>query len=113
MPMPITCIPLDIPEVLLLEPAVFADDRGRFCETYKRSDFQEIEIEDLAVETGSRGANQIHAREIGSSGRVVLCEHGPASAADAVAYGQKREQTERQKEESRHLSVRPPRADLG
>ena len=50
MPMPITCIPLDIPEVLLLEPAVFADDRGRFCETYKRSDFQEIGIEDLFIQ---------------------------------------------------------------
>jgi dTDP-4-dehydrorhamnose 3,5-epimerase len=32
--------PSEIPEVLLLEPAVFADERGFFLETYNRRDFR-------------------------------------------------------------------------
>lgn len=38
--MPFTFTPLAIPEVILIEPRVFPDDRGYFMETYKRSDFE-------------------------------------------------------------------------
>ncbi|MDF1795393.1 MAG: dTDP-4-dehydrorhamnose 3,5-epimerase [Coxiellaceae bacterium] len=38
--MPFTFTPLAIPEVVLIEPRVFPDDRGFFMETYKRSDFE-------------------------------------------------------------------------
>jgi dTDP-4-dehydrorhamnose 3,5-epimerase len=34
-------IPLDIPEVLLIEPKVFEDDRGFFFESYNEVDFKE------------------------------------------------------------------------
>ena len=37
--MPFTFRRLDIPEVVLVEPQVFADARGFFLETYKQSDF--------------------------------------------------------------------------
>ncbi len=38
--MPFNFSPLAIPEVILIEPRVFPDDRGHFLETYKRSDFE-------------------------------------------------------------------------
>jgi dTDP-4-dehydrorhamnose 3,5-epimerase len=37
--MPYTVIPTDLPEVLLLEPKVFADARGFFFESYNARDF--------------------------------------------------------------------------
>ena len=37
--MPFRFIPTGIPDVLIVEPRVFPDGRGRFFETYKRSDF--------------------------------------------------------------------------
>jgi dTDP-4-dehydrorhamnose 3,5-epimerase len=39
--MPYTVTPTAIPDVLLLEPTVFSDDRGYFFESYKDRDFQE------------------------------------------------------------------------
>jgi dTDP-4-dehydrorhamnose 3,5-epimerase len=39
--MPCTFRPLDaLPEVILVEPRAFADERGWFMETYKRSEFE-------------------------------------------------------------------------
>ncbi len=37
--MPFNFLPTRIAEVLVIEPRVFADDRGFFMETYKRSEF--------------------------------------------------------------------------
>ena len=37
--MPFTFHPLEVPEVVLIEPKVFGDERGFFMETYKESDF--------------------------------------------------------------------------
>src|SRR5262245_40063968 len=37
--MPFTFHPTQLPGVVIVEPKVFADDRGFFIETYKRSDF--------------------------------------------------------------------------
>jgi dTDP-4-dehydrorhamnose 3,5-epimerase len=39
--MPYTVIPTAIPDVLVLEPSVFGDDRGYFFESYNARDFQE------------------------------------------------------------------------
>jgi dTDP-4-dehydrorhamnose 3,5-epimerase len=39
--MPYTVTPTAIPDVLLLEPKVFSDDRGYFFESYRDRDFQE------------------------------------------------------------------------
>jgi dTDP-4-dehydrorhamnose 3,5-epimerase len=40
--MPYTVIPTAIPEVLILEPKVFGDDRGFFLESFNQRDFQQI-----------------------------------------------------------------------
>ena len=39
--MPFSFKPLEIPDVILVEPKVFGDQRGFFMETYKKSDFKE------------------------------------------------------------------------
>jgi dTDP-4-dehydrorhamnose 3,5-epimerase len=41
-----TFLPLDIPDVILIEPQVFADERGFFTETYKFSEFSAHGIQD-------------------------------------------------------------------
>ncbi|MDI6716565.1 MAG: dTDP-4-dehydrorhamnose 3,5-epimerase [Actinomycetota bacterium] len=38
--MPFTFTPLEIPEVLLIEPLVFSDERGFFMECYNKKDFK-------------------------------------------------------------------------
>lgn len=43
--MPFTFTPLAIPDVVLIAPRVFPDDRGHFLETYKRSDFESAGIQ--------------------------------------------------------------------
>lgn len=40
--MPYTVTPTAIPEVLILEPKVFGDDRGFFFESFNQRDFQQI-----------------------------------------------------------------------
>ena len=37
---------LEIPQVILIEPKAFGDERGFFIETYKKSDFVEFGIDD-------------------------------------------------------------------
>lgn len=44
--MPFIFKKLEIPEVILIEPKVFEDERGFFMETYKRSDFVGAGIKD-------------------------------------------------------------------
>jgi dTDP-4-dehydrorhamnose 3,5-epimerase len=41
---------LEIPDVILIEPAVFGDERGFFMETYKDKDFAEFGIKDQFVQ---------------------------------------------------------------
>lgn len=43
--MPFTFKRLSIPDVILIEPRAFGDERGFFMETYKESDFKENGIE--------------------------------------------------------------------
>ena len=48
-------IPTDIPEVLIIEPAVFGDERGFFIETWQRKKFAEIGIDiDFVQDNHSR-----------------------------------------------------------
>jgi len=44
--MPFTFKSLDIPDLVLIEPKVFGDERGFFMEIYKRSDFKMHGIKD-------------------------------------------------------------------
>lgn len=51
---------LEIPEVLLIEPRVFPDERGFFMETYKYSDYAARGIKDAFVqENHSRSSRRI------------------------------------------------------
>lgn len=43
--MPFNFIKLEIPEVILIEPTVFSDERGFFIETYKSSEFKKNGID--------------------------------------------------------------------
>ncbi|MBU3740546.1 MAG: dTDP-4-dehydrorhamnose 3,5-epimerase [Rhodoferax sp.] len=45
--MPYTVIPTRLPEVLILEPKVFGDDRGFFFESFNQRDFQQATGVDL------------------------------------------------------------------
>ena len=49
--MPFTFTRLDIPDVILVEPRFFSDERGFFLETYKRSAFIEGGISETFVQT--------------------------------------------------------------
>ena len=48
--MPFRFIPTEIPEVVVIEPRVHADERGFFMETYKRSEFAEHGIAEVFVQ---------------------------------------------------------------
>jgi dTDP-4-dehydrorhamnose 3,5-epimerase len=48
--MPFTFTPAGLAGVILIEPRVFADDRGAFLETYKRSDFVSAGIAEAFVQ---------------------------------------------------------------
>ena len=48
--MPFNFKKLEIPEVILIEPSVFSDDRGFFLETYKYEDFSENGIEERFIQ---------------------------------------------------------------
>lgn len=42
--MPFEFVNLEIPEVVFVKPRIFADDRGYFLESFKKSDFEKIGI---------------------------------------------------------------------
>lgn len=48
--MPFRFVKTEIPEVVIIEPRVFADDRGFFMETYKRSEFAALGIGEIFVQ---------------------------------------------------------------
>ncbi|MBN2007329.1 MAG: dTDP-4-dehydrorhamnose 3,5-epimerase [Anaerolineae bacterium] len=49
--MPFTFTPLSIPEIILVKPRVFPDDRGFFLETYQHATFVAAGIPDHFVQT--------------------------------------------------------------
>ena len=51
---------LAIPDVVLVTPRVFSDERGLFLETYKKSDFEAFGIRDLFVQ----GNHSISQRDV-------------------------------------------------
>ena len=48
--MPFTFTSTALPDVIIIEPRVFSDERGLFLETYKRSEFAANGIRDLFVQ---------------------------------------------------------------
>ncbi len=58
--MPFRFVETEIPEVKIIEPQVFADERGFFMETYKRSEFAAMGIDEIFVQVNrSKSPNGI------------------------------------------------------
>jgi len=51
-------IPTQIPDVIILSPKIFQDDRGDFLETYRYKEFQIGEIEQQFVQDNHAGSHQ-------------------------------------------------------
>lgn len=80
--MPFEFTPLEIPEVLLIAPRLFPDERGAFAETYKHSDFTRAGIPEHFVQDNYstslknvlRGLHYQLAPQ--SQGKLVRCLRG-------------------------------------
>ncbi len=80
--MPFNTKRLEIPDVILIEPIIFKDERGFFIETYKKSDFEKFGIPfDLYQDNHSRSKKgvlrglhyQLHPK---AQGKLVRCIKG-------------------------------------
>jgi dTDP-4-dehydrorhamnose 3,5-epimerase len=73
---------LSIPDLILIEPVVFADERGFFMETYKSSDFQVFGISEPFIQdnhsSSERGVLRgLHYQlEPKAQGKLVRCIRG-------------------------------------
>ena len=77
----ILATPLSLPDVLLIEPRVFGDDRGFFLETWSSRDFSKLGIETQFVQDNlsrsSRGVLRgIHYQMRHTQGKLVRCSRG-------------------------------------
>src|SRR3954453_19660437 len=69
---------LDLPEVFLIEPRVYPDNRGYFMESYKRSEFSRHGIEEVFVQANhshsSRGTLRgLHFQKIPKAQGKLVC----------------------------------------
>jgi dTDP-4-dehydrorhamnose 3,5-epimerase len=73
---------LEIPDVVLIEPAVFEDDRGFFMETYRQKEFEKICIAQVFVQDNhSRSKKGVlrglhYQKEPVAQGKLVRCIRG-------------------------------------
>lgn len=80
--MPFQFTQLDIPEVILVKPAVFADDRGFFLEAFKLSDFKsgglDIRIKQSNHSRSSRNVLRgLHCQlNPKAQGKLIRCING-------------------------------------
>ncbi|WP_029522925.1 dTDP-4-dehydrorhamnose 3,5-epimerase [Persephonella sp. KM09-Lau-8] len=80
--MPFEFIKTDIPDVILVKPKVFGDDRGFFMEFYKKSDFEKAGIDtDFVQDNHSRSVKGVlrglhYQKEPFSQGKLVRCIKG-------------------------------------
>ena len=80
--MPFTFTPLKIPDVILIEPKVFRDNRGWFMETYKKTDFQKNGIPAFVQSNYAFSAQKgtlrgLHYQKAPKSqGKLVRCVKG-------------------------------------
>ncbi len=74
-------IATELPEVLVIDPDVFADDRGFFLETYHSSRFRDAGLPETFVQDNhSRSARGVlrglHYQEPRPQGKLVRCSRG-------------------------------------
>lgn len=80
--MPFRFTRLEIPDLILIEPVVFGDDRGFFLEFYKRSDFLKAGIKEEFVQdnhsSSLRGVLRgLHfQKEPEAQGKLIRCIRG-------------------------------------
>ena len=80
--MPFEFIRLEIPDVVLIKPKVFEDDRGFFMETYKASDFAKAGIDfSFSQDNHSKSKKGIlrgfhYQLEPKAQGKLVRCIKG-------------------------------------
>jgi dTDP-4-dehydrorhamnose 3,5-epimerase len=73
---------LSIPEIIIIEPKLFGDERGFFMETYKHSDFAEAGIKENFVQDNySRSARGVlrglhYQKNPHAQGKLVQCLRG-------------------------------------
>lgn len=80
--MPFEFEKLEIPDLILIKPKVFADDRGSFLETYKKEDFEEAGINGEFVQDNHSKSQYgvlrgLHfQREPRAQAKIVRCTRG-------------------------------------
>ena len=80
--MPYTVTPTAIPEVLILEPKVFGDDRGFFFESFNQRDFQQITgldvhfVQDNHSKSSKGVLRGLHYQIQHPQGKLVRVAHG-------------------------------------
>ena len=73
---------LSIPEVILVKPNVFSDERGFFLETYRQTDFMQAGINEIFVQDNhSRSLRNVlrglhYQKEPFAQGKLVRCIKG-------------------------------------
>jgi dTDP-4-dehydrorhamnose 3,5-epimerase len=75
--MPFTFAQASLPGVLVIEPKVFADDRGFFMETYKRSDF-------IAGGLGVEFVQENHSKSVRGTLRGLHLQRAPRAQGKLV-----------------------------
>lgn len=80
--MPFEFIRTEIPEVIIVKPKVFGDERGFFMETYKKSDFMKAGIDtDFVQDNHSKSVKGVlrglhYQLEPKAQGKLVRCIKG-------------------------------------
>ncbi|ADY74003.1 dTDP-4-dehydrorhamnose 3,5-epimerase [Desulfurobacterium thermolithotrophum DSM 11699] len=80
--MPFEFIRTEIPEVVIVKPKVFGDERGFFMETYKKSDFEKAGIDtDFVQDNHSKSVKGVlrglhYQLEPKAQGKLVRCIKG-------------------------------------
>jgi dTDP-4-dehydrorhamnose 3,5-epimerase len=80
--MPFEFIRTEIPEVIIVKPRVFGDERGFFMETYKKSDFEKAGIDtDFVQDNHSKSVKGVlrglhYQLEPEVQGKLVRCIRG-------------------------------------
>ena len=80
--MPFNFVKLEIPEVILVEPVAFSDERGFFMETYKASEFKRNGIDyDFLQDNHSRSRRGVlrglhYQLKPAEQGKLVRCIRG-------------------------------------
>ena len=80
--MPFEFVKTSIPEVILIKPRVFGDERGFFMETYKKSDFGKAGIDtDFVQDNHSKSVKGVlrglhYQLEPKAQGKLVRCIRG-------------------------------------